>query len=472
MKLTIERETAQPLYNQIAEQIKTEISTGRLPNGTRLPTVRSLAGDLGVTRMTVQTAYQTLQSDGWIESQVGRGTFVMPSKKQWQLPAAIGRSLRPGAVLQDLMEIRLTDQVRSMISAEPDPNLFPDAEFNAAIMSTLHAGSPVYRYGSIRGDSELRVLLAHRLSSRGINITPDDLMLTTGAIQALSFAAGALTCPGDTVMLESPGFLGFNHIVDTKCLRVIEIPLDDEGPKLCALNEAVRKHTPRFFFTVPAFHNPTGVITSLERRQAVLKLMKAHGVTIIEDCVYERLAYDGPLPTSYRQLDPSVVHVNGFSKWLMPGLRVGYVIAPPDIMERIDLQRLADDSTGPHLLQRALAHFLTDGGGERHLQRTLPTYKRRRDAAIQALRRYMPSNVSWTEPGGGFSIWLTLHTSANPSTIYRAALEQRLALVPGNPFFSQPPRNVVHFRLCFGRQTETALDSCIAQLAEIIRTNA
>ena len=470
MRLDIDRTTARPIYTQIAEQIKTKISTGVLPNGTRLPTVRRLASDLGVTRMTVQSAYQTLQSDGWTESQVGRGTFVTPIQKQWQPAEGIGSSLRPGAMLQDLMQIRLTGQVRSMISAEPDPALFPTIEFNAAVQAACSTGSSIYQYAPTFGDPELRVLLARRLVASGIDVTPDDMMLTTGATQALSLVATALTNPGDTILVETPGFLGFNHIIETLNLRVIEIPLDAEGPTLSVMQKALETHKPRFFFTVPDFHNPTGSFTSLERRHAILKLLTEHQVPLVEDSVYTRIAYDGPPPPCYRSLSENVIHINGFSKWLLPGLRIGYVIARPEVMTQLSLQRHATDSSGPLMLQRALAHFLLDGGGERHLQRTLPIYRRRRDAALRALRRYMPTGVSWSHPSGGFAIWLTLPTSAEPISIYRAALQQRLALFPGEPFFLRPPANVVHFRLCFGRQTETAIDSCIAQLADIIRS--
>ncbi len=470
MKLTIDRATARPIYNQIAEQIKTGISTGRLPNGTRLPTVRKLAGDLGVTRMTVQSAYQTLQTDGWIESKVGRGTFVTPVQQKWHPPEQLGGSLRPGAMLQDLMQIRLTGQVRSMISAEPDPALFPATEFNAAVQAACSVGSSIYQYAPTFGDTELRVLLARRLASEGIAITPDDLMLTTGATQALSLAAATLAKPGDTILVESPSFLGFNHIVDTLGLRVIEIPLDADGPNLEKLQQAVTDHAPRFFFVVPDFHNPTGICTTLDRRKAILSILNKSGVMLLEDSVYSRISYDNPPPPSYRSLDDRVIHVNSFSKWLLPGLRIGYITAPSAIMTQLSMQRHAADSSGPLLPQRALAHFLIDGGGERHLQRTLPIYRRRRDAAIRALRRYMPRGVSWSKPTGGFAIWLTLHTNVEPVAIYRAALHQRLSLFPGDPFFINPPTDVAHFRLCFGRQTETALDSCIAQLADIIRS--
>ena len=209
---------------------------------------------------------------------------------------------------------------------------------------------------------------------------------------------------------------------------------------------------------------------SLARRKDLLALCKRHGLMVVEDDIYARLAYDEAPPPPLKVLDEDglVVYVSSFSKTLMPGLRLGYAIAPSPLAERMLSLRRADDLCGASILQQALARFLRDGGHKRHLRRALPVYRERRDAAMAALQRSMPAGVRWTRPAGGFCTWLTLPPDHGFSGLLQAALEQGYAFAPGASFLAEPgPQE--HVRICFGNQSPQTIRAGIALLAALIR---
>lgn len=478
LSLSLQRNINQALYLQIAEQIKAQICDGRLPATSQLPTVRQLAQQLGVTRLTIQNAYGELQSEGWVEATIGRGTFVSAAVRPQSIPESLttrnSQALTPDGVLSDIIQLHQLESepmigVRSMAVAAPDPRLSPKEEFWGAIMSLQGDWTSLVGYGSPQGDPALRVELATILKQRHVHVTPDDVIVTAGTTHALSLVVQALCQTGDVVLVEQPTYLGFLHILKEQRIKPIGIPLDEHGPNLDALERAMQRHRPQFFYTSPTFQNPTGICASMERRQGILELAERYGVIVIEDDIYARLAYDEPAPLPLYALDKSnsVVYVSSQSKVLMPSLRIGYIVAPPSLQERLLSVRRATDLCSPTFLQRALAVFLQDKGLQRHLKRTIPVYRRRRDAMLFALRRYMPEGISWTKPGGGFCCWLTLPRVRSMHDIHRAALDRRLALAPGEVFLVQPTRDL-HLRLTFSSQNEEGIRAAVELLGELI----
>ncbi|MBV7332924.1 PLP-dependent aminotransferase family protein [Chloroflexi bacterium TSY] len=474
----LDRQTNQALYRQIVEQIKSQISDGRLPEKTQLPTVRHLASKLGVTRLTVQNAYSELQSDGWVEATIGRGTFVSgkirPQAVAENMLSHARQQLTADAVINDLLQIHQLeiDQasgVRSMAVASPDSRLFPVDEFWDSLISLRPDAMSLVGYGSPQGDPLLRVEMTNLLQKRGLLVSPDEILITAGVTQGLALVAQALGQPGDTVLVEQPTYLGFLNILKSQKLNPIGIPLDNDGPQLDVLERAVIQHRPRFFYTTPSYQNPTGLCASQERREELLQLAERHGFLLIEDDLYGRLSYDGPPPLPIKSMDHSgsVIYLTSESKILMPGLRVGTVIAPWPLHDRLLTLRRATDLGNPPILQRALAEFLHDKGMQRHLKRVLPIYRKRRDAALYALRRYMPDSVTWTEPAGGFCIWVTLPRVHSLRDLYHSALQLGLALAPGEVFLTHPGKHL-HLRLAFGNQTPEAIRAGIELLSKLI----
>ena len=469
LTLQIDRESKTPLYQQLADQIKDRIGDGRLPPGTRLPPVRRLAEDVGVTRLTAQNAYAELQSGGWVEATVGRGTFVSQHVQDGRIPGQLADPT-PESAIRDIIRLEGSAGVRSLASASPDARLFPADEFWGALTGLRGDLANMISYIPSQGEPVLRVALCDHLRERGIDAHPDQILVTSGASHGLALAARALARPGDAVLVEEPTYVGFLHSLKAHGLTPISVPLDDEGPEPEALERLIAQQRPRFFYTVPTFQNPTGRCMSLARRKQLLALCKRHGVMVVEDDIYAQLAYDNAPPPPLKALDEDglVVYVSSFSKTLMPGLRLGYALAPSPLAERMLSLRRADDLCGAPILQRALARFLQDDGHKRHLRRVRPVYRERRDAAMAALQRSMPPGVRWTRPAGGFCTWLTLPPEHGFSGLLQAALEQGYAFAPGASFQAEPGSQQ-HIRVCFGNQTPQTIRAAIELLAALIR---
>ncbi len=470
LDVSLNRHHSQALYRQIAEQIKTQIGNGRLPANTRLPTVRQLAQELGVTRLTIQNAYGELQADGWIEATVGRGTFVSPAVQPMSLQPTIGQFLTPDSALSDMLEISQIIGVRSMAMAHPDPTLYPTDEFYDYLNRLRPIANQLFSYGPIQGDAELRVEVAKLVQETGITAVPEQILITAGTMQAISLVTQTLAQPGDLVLVDQPTFLGTLNIIKAQHLRSQAIPLQPDGPDLEALAQAMREKRPRFFYTMPSFHNPTGYSASPEKRAALLALARQYDCLIVEDNVYGNLAYDGPPPPSLKAQDTDgrVLYLSGFTKDIMPGLRIGYAIVPPHLRTHLLTLRRSTDMCSPELTQRALAHFLRDGGLKRHLRRVLPVYKERRDTLLTALQTFMPASVTWSQPGGGFSCWLRLPRYFAPGELYRLALQNGFAFTPGEAYLMDEP-DAEHLRLCFGNQSAAGIRAGVQLLSELIK---
>lgn len=469
LNLSLNRDTKLAIYLQIAEQIKTQISNGRLPANTRLPTVRKLAGDLGVTRLTVQNAYSELQADGWVEATVGRGTYVSPSVQQISLQPTIGQYLTPDSVLGDMLELNHVIGVRSMALAHPEPAFFPTDEFWEHLNHLRPYSAQLFGYGPIQGDTELRVQVANMLNEKGITAVPEDILITSGTMQAITLVMQATTQPGDTVLVDQPTFLGTLNILKAQNLNWQGIPIDSTGPDLTILETAMREHGPCVYYAIPNFHNPTGISMSDEKRTAVLELANKYDCLIIEDNIYGALSFDTPEPDPLKTVDKNgrVIYLSGFSKVFMPGLRVGYLVAPPHLRTQLLTLRRSTDLCSPELTQRALAHFLQDGGLKRHLKRVIPAYKERRDTLMEVLPIHMPNTVEWTYPAGGFCCWVTLPRYFQTGELYRLALQNGFAFTPGEAYLMADDQQD-HLRLCFGNQTTAGIRSGVRLLGDLI----
>jgi DNA-binding transcriptional MocR family regulator len=466
----LDRTNPVALYQQISEHLKAKISDGRLPAGARLPTVRQLASDLGVTRLTVQNAYAELQTAGWIESTVGRGTYVSHDVNGHSFGRGMMAPLTPDGVINDILQLNQIVGLRSMASASPDPRLFPAEEFWSTLADLQADALAMVSYSSSQGDPQLRVEISQDLSERGITVTPDEVLVVAGVTQGLALISRTLAQPGDCVLVEQPTYLGLLHTLKLHGVQPIGVPLDEEGPILSELEQAILQHRPRFFYTVPTFQNPTGRCMTLERRQAVLELAATHGMIIVEDDIYGRLAYDAPSPPPLHALDTrgQVILAGSYSKVLMPGLRLGYVVAPQRWADRLLSLRRASDLCSPTLLQRALALFLHNGGVKRHLRRVLPIYRERRNTLVTALHRNLPPSIRWHQPQGGFCAWLTMPSYHPFSDLEQALLRQGWAVTPGEVFLAEPaPQKSV--RICFGTLTPDAINAGVDAVSYAIR---
>lgn len=472
MQITLDRASAVPLYIQLAQQIQHRIRTGTLPSSSRLPTIRALSRQLGVTRLTIHSAYNELQAGGWVEATVGRGTFVAERTE----PAAVadlGREASASGVVSDMLRMGQLPGLRSLAMADAAPEMYPTREFAKSLEEALSSGGPLMLgYAAAQGDPVLRTALVGLLSERGMRTSPDEIVITSGATQALAMIAQALAQPGDTIIVERPTYIGALSVFGARGLRMIGAPVDQHGVIVDELEALVIAHRPRFIYLIPPFQNPTGVCLSVDRHARLVALAARHRIPIIEDDIYARLVYEGSVPPALQAEDRSgmVIHVGSFSKMLLPGVRIGYIAAAPQWIGRLIAAKQTSDLCSPPLLQRAMALFINHGWLAAHVRRIIPQYRDRRDALLTAMSRYFPSGLRWTEPHGGFCVWVALPPTIATTDLYLAAIERGVAFAPGDFFFAgQAPQP--HIRLAFSSLPPEQISEAARTLGDLLSTH-
>jgi 2-aminoadipate transaminase len=473
VQFELDRGSREPLYRQLATSVQQRIRSGALPPRTRLPTVRQLAQQLGVTRLTVHSAYAELQAGGWLEATVGRGTFVAERIEQLLSPpeAELGREVTPAGMLADILRMTQLPGLSTLARADPAPELFPLRNWQRATELAISTGGPsLMNYTTPQGDLTLRSILAEVVRERGISAGPDELMVVGGVTNGMALATALLARPGSTVLVEEPTYLGLLNILAAHGVRAVGLPTDDEGLVVEAVGEALATERPAFLYTIPTFQNPSGSCLSAPRRAALLELAARHALPIVEDDTYGRLAYEFDPPRTLKADDRAglVIYMSSFSKNLMPGLRMGYVVAPPAMIRQLVRLRQAQDICSPTLTQRALAIFIEQGWWQNHMRRMLPRYRERRDTMLRSMERHFPIGVTWTYPRGGFSTWVSLPQGIPVIELYMSAISRGVAFAPGQ-VFSASGQSSSHLRLCFGAEPPERISEAVATLGALIR---
>ncbi len=479
MRLYLQRGSDIPLYRQVAEQIRALIRSGALPPGDRLPTVRQLATELGLTRLTVHSAYAELQAQGFLESFVGRGTFVVaqppasaPGRPglSSQQPTQSPTSWQVQGFLAEIVRLAERPDLLTFAQAHPAPETFPARELGKALRTALE-DMDALGYGIIRGEMALREQVSRLLLERGITTAPDQVLITAGAQQGITLALGAFALPGEVVVIEEPTYPGVLQVAAQQGQRLVGIPRDSDGISLSALEDACRTYQPRLLYIVPTFHNPTGLSLSAERRLALLDIARRHHLLIVEDDVYGLLSYDEPAPFPLKAADEEeqIIYLTSFSKILMPGLRLGAIVASPAQLPALAALKQSTDLICSPLLQRALADYLRRGHLPAHLHQACLLYRARRDATLAALERFLPA-CTWTQPEGGLSVWVTLPEQVHEHEFIHEAIQRGIGVAPGRIFFSQPQQRAF-MRLSFGAYPPARIEEGIATLGDVLRNH-
>ena len=330
-------------------------------------------------------------------------------------------------------------------------------------------GSAVLQYCGGQGLMPLRRRLVELMAAEDVAADPDDVVVTTGAQQALDLLAKIFLDPGDEVVVEAPAYVGALSAFSAYEPRYIQVELDDDGMIVEQLEEAlVRGCRPKFVYTVPNFHNPAGVTMSLARRERLVSLCRAASVPIIEDNPYGMLRFDGsPLPC-LRSLDPeNVVYVGTVSKVFAPGVRVGWTLSAQSVAQRLTLAKEAADLCGSSINQLVTERYLADPTWRHNVASFVEIYRRRRDAMLATLREHFPAQATWTHPNGGFYVWATVPNYVDTSMLLAAAVERRVAYVPGTAFYPDG-RGRDRMRLAFCHPTEERIAEGIMRLGALL----
>ena len=319
MRIPIDRQSDTPLYQQIKYHLQQGILSGSLAPDTRLPASRQLARDLGVNRITVETAYSELEADGLIYSRVGSGTYILPAPTlpprpqdnpdaSWPLWQQHVQSESIPARNFELGEILRTSQHPhpiSFASGASAPHMFPSDEFRKVLQTVMRRdGIEALDYGESNGYGPLRATIAHVLASQGLQARPENILITAGSQQALSLVSQVLLKPGDTILVESPTYGGALELFQALGFTVVGIPMDRQGMQVEHLEKLLQQHHPKLIYTIPNFHNPTGTCLNSSRRRELIVFADRYNIPILEDDFVGDLRYDGRAQPSLKALDP------------------------------------------------------------------------------------------------------------------------------------------------------------------------
>ncbi len=428
-----------PLYRTIADALIRDIRKSRYVEGERLPASRDLARSFEVNRATVHQALQLLKSEGWVETNRGGGTRIVPrsSAAPRPGPAPAWDRLASSLLARVLVECPAADATPEgaldLSRLAPDEKDFPADAF-AKLLAEVARDGALLAYGSPFGYRPLRETLAERLRRRGIPADPDALLIVNGAQQGLDLITRALVDPGDPVAVEVPSYALALTLLRAHRARLLGVPLDREGPEPEALSRALAER-PKFFYTIPDFHNPTGLLASPARRADLAGRVAAAGVLVVEDAFDADLRVEGELPPPLAALAPEhVVHLGTLSKALFPGVRVGWISGPKEFVHRLAALKRVGELTSPLVLQAALNLFLARGDYDRHLTRTRARLKGRLALAHRVIRERFPAGTRCARPSGGWVLWIEMPAGISGRALAAAARDKGVLVSAGADF--------------------------------------
>ena len=397
----------------------------------------------------------------------------MKTAAPWQL-AERAHAMNPSAI-REILKVTERPGILNFAGGLPSPETFPVDAMRAACATVLAEGSTIARpslqYASSEGLPELRQWIAAELGKQGAAVSPDQVLITTGSQQGLDLIAKVLIDKDSRLLVESPTYLGALQAFTPMQPAVQSIESDSGGVRASALREALQKgERPRFIYLLPNFQNPTGRTMSEARREAVIAVCREHGLPIVEDNPYGELWFDAPPPAPLLARWPEgVVYLGSFSKILAPGLRLGYIVAPPALYPKLLQAKQAADLHTPGFNQRVVAEVIKDGFLDRHVPTIRARYHAQRDAILAALARELgPTGAEWTQPVGGMFVWVRLPEGLDAQALLPKAVDAGMAFVPGAPFYAGDP-DTRALRLSFVTSTPEQIDKGMAALGQVIR---
>ncbi|HZR07873.1 MAG TPA: PLP-dependent aminotransferase family protein [Myxococcales bacterium] len=375
------------------------------------------------------------------------------------------------SAIREILKVTERPEVLSFAGGLPAPEAFPVEALARAHAEVLaDDAAAALQYGPTEGYAPLRAWVAERMTRRGVAATPDQVLITAGSQQGIDLVAKALIDPGDLVLVEAPSYLAALQTFSTYEARFEAIETDDDGMRVDALERSLRERRAKLIYLVPNFQNPRGTTLSLDRRLKIAQLAAEHGVTVLEDDAYAELRYRGVALPPIAGLDPAaqVIHLGTFSKTLAPGLRLGYLIAEAGTVRALTIAKQAVDLHTGSLSQRAVARMLQTFEYEAHLRRVRSLYAERLDAMLASLEHNFPEGTTWTRPEGGMFVWMRLPAGLDAGELLVDAMRERVAFVPGAPFYpANPCRETL--RLNFSNRPPLLIAEGMARLGACVR---
>jgi DNA-binding transcriptional MocR family regulator len=473
LALDIDRASIVPIYRQIGERLREQILTGALPEGTRLPPERSLAASLAVNRSTIVHAYRDLVLAGLIEQRVGSGSRVAALTARhadrsaavpWWATLPPWRMGQFPAVLGELAAVGRGDRI-AFVQGVPPAEPSPLEDLSRSFARVGGNVNFVLTYGDSEGYDPLREAIARRMRARGALIDARDVLVLTGSTQGIALVAQSLAEPGDEIIVEAPTYPGALQVFQIHGLRAIAVPVDDDGLRVDHVEAVLRTRRPRFIYTMPSLHNPTGVTMNADRRERLITLAQRFGVPIVEDDPYGELAPANAAPLIARTAE-YVIYLSSFSKTIAPSLRLGWLCAPRTIYERLLLRKQSYDMATSMYVQASVCDYMQTAY-DTHLPQLRAELDARRAIALDAIDAYWPASMRVVRGGGGYYLWATAPREQRARVLLDEAERRGASFLFGEAFFVQSGGDH-NFRLALTPVPRDALAEGIRRIGSAI----
>ncbi len=467
------------LYMQVATGLEKMISEDVLKIGDKLPSVRLLSEEYGISMGTAFQAYYHLEGKGLIESRPKSGYYVRFNQRRFpDLP----KMIQPDTISHDVSVKEMiasiysdiathTDKVINFALAVPDVSLLPTAKINKSVMHALrNSKDHCISYEHTQGNIELRKQIAKLSFNWGGKIKPDEVIVTNGCLEAITICLKAVTKPGDTVAVESPNYFGIFQAIEGMGLKVVEVSsCFVSGLELDCLQQVIKKFPIKACVVIPNFNNPLGGCMPDENKKKLVEIITKHNIPLIEDDIYGELYFGKTRPRTCKYYDTKgmVMHCSSLTKSLAPGYRIGWTL-PGKFLDEVKQIKRASNISSPTLTQAAMAHFLQIGRYEYHLKNLRKALHLQCLRYMQAIIEYFPEDTKVSRPHGGFVLWVQLNKKVNAFKLRTEAMKHNISIVPGKIF--SVSCNYSHcIRISFGKPWDEDADYGLMMLGKLIQ---
>lgn len=470
-----DKNSDEPVYRQIVNYISRKISCGDWIIGSKLPSQRILAERFGVNRSTIVRALEELCSYGILEGVTGKGTTV--TSNTWSVlmstaPPDWGNYLQAGTfqenvpTIQAINKLEFKKDIIRLGTGELSPDLFP-GEMMREVFQNLPGRIPSLNYLEPLGLPELRRALSERLKAQGIDADPSGILITSGSLQALQLISVCMLKPGSVVYTESPSYLKSLQVFPSAGMKLSGIPMDRDSILYWNISAETNSLEDSLLYTIPTFHNPTGTLMPEARRNELFRFCANNRLPIIEDNAYGELWLEEAPPKPLKAMDRHgmILYLGTISKTLAPGLRIGWLVGPESVVERLGDVKMQVDYGASSVSQWAVAELFSSGLYDRYLEELRRKLIKRRDHALSLLERYFKELGQWDKPRGGFYIWLRLKGKVPVDQLFQAMLSERILINPGNVYDFGKSQAI---RLSYAYAGEEELEVGIKKLAETV----
>lgn len=486
--IQLDRSSREPIRIQLVNKIRELIDQDVIKVDSALPATRILAQQLGISRFTVSLAYEELQILGYLKTRQGSYHYVQKRRKEveydserkslicWDKIASEATEKLFFSYQRNLADIqtRLDSPNSSVINFSEfrlEPDLFPLEDFKKSMNHILvNHGKESLDSCPPKGNFFLREYIAQRSRLHGISTTAEEILITNGSQQALDLIIRLLAKPTKTAVIEAPTYFNIFPLLRLSPLKTLAIPMMPDGVDLRALEMFSKKEEICFVYTIPNFHNPTGITTSHQHREELLNICMKNRIPIIEDGFEEEMKYFGKLPLPIKSIDEKniVIYLGTFSKILFPGLRIGWIIADRACIERLTALKRVSDLRCSNLVQAVLYHFCNEGFYDRHLKKLYRIFRKRMAMTLELMHDHFPNSVSWTHPSGGFTIWVKMKESFSAQDLKKHLMKYGVMVSPGEYYFPKKIQSEF-FRIAIARTSNDQTKEGIIRLGKALK---